>query len=121
MHHCLEFVATLCQKESVLHLARSVSQSLIFMNVGLWSGGILVIYLVLLGAPLALFEYFRTPGLAALVKCILSESSLHLSSQHFVMFAFQFGLHLLRGMFFVSNPTVSRANDLAKVWFGKVD
>jgi len=42
---------------------RRLISSLAFMNVGLWTGGILVFHLVLLGVPVALFARFRTPGL----------------------------------------------------------
>lgn len=52
----------------MLHFARSASSSLIFMNVGLWTGGILVFYLVVLGVPVALFARFRTPGTPAFMK-----------------------------------------------------
>lgn len=38
------------------------------MNVGLWTGGILVFHLVLLGVPVALFARFRTPGTPAVMK-----------------------------------------------------
>ena len=64
----------------MLHFARSVSSSLVFMNVGLWTGGILVFHLVLLCVPVALFARFRTPGTPAFLQ---------LYCEHFVIFAFR--------------------------------
>lgn len=108
--------ATLCQKESMLHFARSVSSSLIFMNVGLWTGGILVFHLVLLGVPVALFARFRTPGTPAvmIVSPFMINSAIVLWTLRHIWISMYFILNLQDVLYIQSQCFKSK-------WYGKVD